>query len=193
MPYESCPQCGLRTYCVSGEGCPRCGTPLGAAPRAASGPPEWPSAASEPRTAIERVLTRARRELHMDAALLTEVVGDSEVVLAAVGNGRLQGFDSGVTAPLHDTICNQLLNGSIDHVVRDAASDARTRDLPAVRLAGLAAYIGVPLTGTAARRYVLCCLAGEARPDLTDADVAFLRGLVASLGTVIDEHGAAEL
>jgi GAF domain-containing protein len=129
----------------------------------------------------------------MDAALLTEVVGDSEVVLAAVGNGRLQGFDSGVTAPLHDTICNQLLNGSIDHVVRDAASDARTRDLPAVRLAGLAAYIGVPLTGAAARRYVLCCLAGEARPDLTDADVAFLRGLVASLGTVIDEHGAAEL
>lgn len=190
MPYESCPRCGLRTYCVSGEDCPRCGTPLGVAPRAASDPPEWPSAASEPRTAIERVLTRARRELRMDAALLTEVVRDSEVVVAAVGNGRLPGFARGMSAPLRDTICKQLLDGTIDHVVRDAAGDARTRDLPAVRSAGLAAYIGVPLTGAAARRYVLCCLAGEARPDLTDADVAFLRGLVASLGTVIGEHGA---
>ena len=190
MPYESCPQCGLRTYCVRGEECPRCGTPLGAASRAAHGPPEWPTASAEPRTAVERVLARARRELRMDAALLTEVVDGREVVLAAVGNGRIPGFASGAAAPLDDTLCTQLLDGSVESVMRDAAGDARTRDLPVVRVTGLAAYIGVALTGAAARRYVLCCLAGEARPDLTDADVRFLRGLVGALRPAIEAHPA---
>jgi GAF domain-containing protein len=189
MPYASCPQCGLRTYCVSGEECPRCGTPLGVTTRAAHEPPEWPTAAAEPRTAVERVLARARRELRMDAALLTEVVGDREVVRAAVGNGRVPGFASGAASPLDDTVCKQLLDGTIGSVVRDTAGDARTRDLPVVKLTGLAAYIGVPIAGAAARRYVLCCLAGEARPDLTEADVRFLRGLATALRPAIDEAG----
>jgi GAF domain-containing protein len=192
MPYESCPHCGLRTYCVSGEECPRCGTPLGVMPRSAHGPPEWPTAAAEPRTAVERVLARARRELRMDTALVSEVVEGREVVLAAVGNGRIPGFVSGAAAPLDDTICKQLLDGTIGNIVRDTAGDARTRDLPVVTLTGLAAYIGVPLTGAAARLYVLCCLAGEARPDLADADVRFLHGLVATLRPAIEEHHGAQ-
>ncbi|HEX2105224.1 MAG TPA: GAF domain-containing protein [Solirubrobacteraceae bacterium] len=161
--------------------------------RAAHGPPEWPTASAEPRTAVERVLERARRELRMDAALLTEVVGGHEVVRAAVGNGRIPGFATGAAAPLDDTICKRLLDGTIDSVVRDVARDARTHDLPAVKRSGLAAYIGVPFTGGTARRYVLCCLAGEARPDLTEADVRFLRGLVAAFPPAIDEQPGARL
>src|SRR3954467_8092115 len=109
MPYESCPHCGLRTYCVSGEECPRCGTPLGAPSRRGQAPPEWPTAAAQPRTAVEGVLARARRELRMDAALLTEVVAGREVVLSAVGNGRIPGYVAGAAAPLDDTICRMLL------------------------------------------------------------------------------------
>src|SRR3954469_2685199 len=186
MPYESCPRCGLRTYCVRGEECPRCATPLGAAPRAGPAPPEWPTAATTPRGPVERILARARRELRMDAALLTEVVAGREGVLAAVGNGRIPGVVAGAGAPLRDTICQRLLDGTLDGIVRDTAGDERTRDLPVVREAGLAAYIGVPLTAAAARIYVLCCLAGEVRPDLTDADVRFLRGLVESLRPAIE-------
>jgi GAF domain-containing protein len=173
---------------VSGDECPRCGTPLGRTSRTAQAPPEWPTAAAEPRNAVERVLARARRELRMDAALLTEVVDGREVVLAAVGNGRFPGFVSGAGAPLDDTICKMLLDGTIDGVVRDTGGDARTRDLPVVQLTGLAAYIGVPLTGAAARQYVLCCLAGEARPDLTGADLGFLGALIGSLRPALDEQ-----
>jgi ribosomal protein L37E len=190
MPYESCPRCGLRTYCVSGEECPRCGTPLGAPARGGNAPPEWPTAAAQPRTAVERVLARARRELRMDAALLTEVVDGREVVLAAVGNGRIPGVVAGAGAPLDETICRMLLDGTIDGIVRDTAGDARTRELPAVQLAGLGAYIGVPLTAMAAHEYVLCCLAGEARSDLTDADLCFLRGLIATLTPAIEAQAA---
>jgi GAF domain-containing protein/ribosomal protein L37E len=186
MPYESCPRCGLRTYCVRGEGCPRCGTPLGAPSRDFQAPPEWPTAAAEARTPVERVLARARRELRMDAALLTEVVDGREVVHVAVGNGRIPGLVAGAAAPLEDTICGMLLEGVIEGIVRDTAGDVRIRELPAVKLTGLGAYIGVPLTADAARRYVLCCLAAEARRDLSDADLWFLRGLVETLRPALE-------
>jgi GAF domain-containing protein/ribosomal protein L37E len=193
MPYESCPQCGLRTYCVSGEECPRCGTPLGGEPRVAVRPADWArdAPAGEPRGAVEHVLAVARRELRMDIALLSEVREGREIVLWAVGNGRLPGFVPGASAPLRDTICRRLLDGTIDHIVHDARTDARVRDLPAAQAAGLGAYIGVPLTGAAARRYVLCCVAREARPDLSEGDVRFLRGLVESVRPAVDRAAGA--
>jgi len=186
MPYRSCPQCGLRTYCVRGDECPRCGTPLGGESGHGSDPPAWP--AGGPRDdAVERVLSLARRELRMDVAVLTEVRDGREIVRWAVGNGRLGAVTPGASAPLRETICERLLDGTIDSAVPDAGADPRLRDLPAVRDAGIVGYIGVPLTGGDARRYVLCCLAAEARPDLTDADVRFLRGLVESLRPAIEQ------
>jgi GAF domain-containing protein len=193
MPYHTCPHCGLRTYAISGEECPRCGTPLGASPPTA---PRWRAWAAdaredEPRGTVERVLAVARRELKMDVALLSEVRDGREVVLWAVGNERIPAFVPGAAAPLRDTICQRLLDGTISSVVHDTANDPRVRDLPVVRGTGLGAYIGVPLTGAAARRYVLCCLASEARPDLGEHDVRFLRGLVESLRPAVDRAAGA--
>jgi hypothetical protein len=190
VPYQSCPECGLRTYYVSGEECPRCDTPLGGPGRASARVPEW-QAAGEPQGAVERLLAVARRELKMDVALLTEVRDGRAVVRWAVGNGRIPEFAVGVAAPLRDTICARLLDGTVDGIVRDARADARVRDLPVVRGTGLGAYVGVPLTGAAARRYVLCCLAREARPDLDDADVRFLRGLVESVRPAVERAPGA--
>ena len=190
MPYQTCPQCGLRTYHVSGEECPRCGTPLGWTSRAGSPAVAWRTPAA-PQGAVERVLAVARRELKMDVALLSEVRDGREIVLWAVGNDRMPAVVPGAAAPHADTICQRLLDGTIDSVVRDAATDPRVRDLPAVRGTGVGAYIGVPLTGAAARRYVLCCLAAEARPDLSDQDVRFLRGLVESVRPVVDRAAGA--
>jgi GAF domain-containing protein/ribosomal protein L37E len=193
MPYHTCPQCGLRTYAVSGEECPRCGTPLGGSRRAPARWRGWGADAEddEPRGAVERVLAVARRELRMDVALLSEVRDGREVILWAVGNERIPAFVPGAAAPLRDTICQRLLDGRVDSVVHDTANDPRVRDLPVVRGTGLGAYIGVPLTGAAARRYVLCCLASEARPDLGEHDVRFLRGLVESLRPAVDRAAGA--
>jgi GAF domain-containing protein/ribosomal protein L37E len=193
MPYQTCPQCGLRTYTVSGEECPRCGTPLGGRPRAAARWGGWgpQSREDEPRGAVERGLAVARRELKMDVAVLSEVREGREVILWAIGNDRLPAFVPGASAPLRDKICRRLLDGTVDSVVPDAASDPRVRDLPVVRGTGLGAYIGVPLTGAAARRYVLCCLASEARPDLSERDVRFLRGLVESIRPAVDRAAGA--
>jgi GAF domain-containing protein len=190
LPYEACPECGLRTYYVSGEECPRCGALLGGPSRTTAKIPEW-TAGSEPQGAVERVLAVARRELRMDVALLSEVRDGREIVLWAVGNGRLPQVVAGVSAPLRETVCQRLLDGTIDSIVHDARVDARVSDLPAVRAAGLGAYIGVPLTGSAARRYVLCCITRDARPDLSDTDVRFLRGLVESVRPAVDRAAGA--
>src|SRR4051794_12457854 len=101
MPYETCPQCGLRTYTVSGEECPRCGTPVGGPPRATARWGGWRSQAreEEPRGVVERVLAVARRELKMDVAMLSEVRDGREVVLWAVGNG-IPALVPGASAPL---------------------------------------------------------------------------------------------
>src|SRR3954454_5627281 len=133
MPYQTCPRCGLRTYYVNGEECPRCGTPLGGPPRVSVGP-DW-RADAEPRGAVERVLAVARRELRMDAALLSEVREGREVVLWGTGNGRIPAVVPRASAPLRETICQRLLDGTIDSIVHDAASDPRVCDLPAVRAA----------------------------------------------------------
>jgi len=190
VPYQSCPECGLRTYVVNGDECPRCGTPLGAPSRATARTPEW-RAGTEPHGAVERVLAVARRELKMDVALLSEVREGREIVLWAVGNGRLPEFVPGASAALRETICQRLLDGTIDSIVHDAREDDRVRDLAAVRATGLGAYIGVPLTGAAARRYVLCCVTRDARPDLSSTDVRFLRGLVESVRPAVDRAAGA--
>jgi ribosomal protein L37E len=190
MPYETCPRCGLRTYYVSGEECPRCGTPLGGSARARAPRAAWRTD-QEPRGAVERVLAVARRELDMDVAVLSEVRDGREVVLWAVGNDRIPAFVPGASVPLRDTICQRLLDGTVDGVVHDTARDPRVRDLASVRATGVGAYIGVPVEGVAPRRYVLCCLAGEARPDLSERDLHFLRGLVESLRPAVDRAAGA--
>ena len=130
---------------------------------------EW-RAGSEPRGAVEHVLAVARRELQMDVALLSEVRDGREIVLWAVGNGRLPEFVAGRLRAAARHVCQRLLDGTIDSIVHDARGrPARARPARGPRATGLGAYIGVPLTGAAARRYVLCCVAREARPDLSDS------------------------
>ena len=183
MAYVLCSECGLRTSGKGGEDCPRCGASLGGLPS-----PATPSAPTDevPAGPIERVLALAREELGMDAAVLSEVRAEHEVVLWAAGNGRLAGAAAGTAVALADTICRRLLDGTIDNTVPDVAGNPLLRDLPTVRDGPIGAYIGVALTVESARRYVLCCLACEARPDLGDADVRFLRGLVESVRPRLD-------
>jgi GAF domain-containing protein len=61
--------------------------------------------------------------------------------------------------------------------VPDAHANEQVRDLEITRAARVGAYIGVPLTGLDAQLYVLCCLSHERRPQLSERDVLFLRGL----------------
>lgn len=113
----------------------------------------------------------------MDVAVLGEVCDGREVVRYLAGDGVSFGLSPGASMPIEDTYCHRLLTGRLSNVVPDAQANEQVRDLEITRAARVGAYIGVPLTGLDARLYVLCCLAHEQRPQLSERDVLFLRDL----------------
>lgn len=123
--------------------------------------------------AVRAELAMLCRELDMDSALVSEITGGREVVRWAAGEGDY----ATVSAALGETICSRLLDGRIGSVVGDTAAEPSLNQLDAVRNGEIGAYLGVPFTTADARLYVLCCLAREARTDLGEADVRFLRGV----------------
>ena len=181
MPYISCPRCSVTTYCVTQEECPLCGTLLDA-----GGVANGPLPRTRSSGPIGRALRLAREQTGVDAALLTEVRDDQEVVRHVVQEGAFPALAAGVAAPLQDTICRLLLQGRIPNLVPDLGAEPELRELPAVTEYGVGAYLGVPLTAADARLYLLCCLAREARPDLGDDDVRALRSIARRLRTTLD-------
>jgi GAF domain-containing protein len=127
--------------------------------------------------AVRAELAMLCRELDMDSALVSEIIGGREVVRWAAGEGDY----ASVSAALEETICARLLDGRIGPLVSDTAAEPSLNQLEAVRAGAVGAYLGVPFTTADARLYVLCCLAREARPDLGESDIRFLRGLAESV------------
>ena len=134
--------------------------------------------------AVQAELAMLCRELDMDSALVSEITGGREVVRWAAGEGDY----ATVSAALEETICARLLDGRIGPVVTDTKAEPSLNTLAAVRDGSIGAYLGVPFSTADARLYVLCCLAGEARPDLGDGDVHFLRGLAESVRSHLDSR-----
>ena len=190
MPYVRCPSCRLTTYTpgtpYARDSCPTCDAEL---PRVARTAPTWgphPEPLPGDPERVHRVLELARDQLGMDMAFLGEVRGEREVVHAFVGGLPGFGLRAGGSFPLDDTICGALLEGRVPNAVPDLDRTPGAADLPVPRGAGIKAYAGVPLTGENARLYMLCCLAGEARPALGERDVQALRGLAESMCTALE-------
>jgi GAF domain-containing protein len=171
MPRVNCPECGLCTYCVREEECPRCGRLL-----RAPGRRDVPGV--DP---MGRALALVREQLRVSVSFVSEIVDGQEVVRHSAGDGSLPAFVAGAALPLADTICERLLAGRIGHVVPDVAAEPALADLTWPAEIGVNAYLGVPITTADTRLYLLCCLARERRPDFGAADVTFLRGVAASL------------
>ena len=181
MPYISCPRCAVTTYCVTQEECPLCGTLLDA-----GGVAHGPLPRTQTTGPIGRALRLARERIGIDAALLTEVRDEQEIVRHIVQDGAFPDVAAGLAAPLRDTICLRLLEGRIPNLVADVGAEPELRELPGVAANGIGAYLGVHLTAADARLYLLCCLAREARPDLGDDDVRALRSVARRLRVTLD-------
>src|SRR5690349_2957316 len=127
--------------------------------------------------AVRAELAMVCRELGVESALISEITCGREVVRWAVGDGDY----ATVSAALEETICARLLDGRIGPLVCDTSAEPSLNTLEPVRDGSIGAYVGVPFTTADARLYVLCCLACEARPDLGEDDVRFLRGMAESV------------
>jgi GAF domain-containing protein len=179
----SCPSCGLSTYCVSEADCPHCDARL----RARTAPPAGPEPrrSHSPASAVQvrRALVLAREGVGADVVFLSEIHRGREVIHTTTQDDRLPHVRRGAAFPLEDTICQRMLEGRVGRVVPDVAAEP---ELAGLKLDGIGAYMGVPLSSDDARLFVLCCLSAEARPQLGDGDLRFLEGVAASLRSAID-------
>jgi EAL domain-containing protein (putative c-di-GMP-specific phosphodiesterase class I) len=136
--------------------------------------------------AVERILSLARAALDMDVALVGAFDGDF-VVQAVAGEGEWFDIEVGTSIPAEQTYCRRMVQGELPSLVRDAAEDERTADLPVTREAGIGAYIGVPIRLWDGTLYgTLCCLSRAAEPSLNQRDVRFLRVLAEIVADQLD-------
>lgn len=174
MPYVRCASCGLTTFAVRSRAwpavCPRCD--------GAIGDPVASDVAH--RDTVDATLDLVREVLAMDVAMVSEIDEASEIARYVAGEWPGLGRLEGASLPLEETFCKRMLEGAIGNAVSDVASDERVRDLQFAKALGVGSWIGVPLSPSLGRLYVLCCLARESR-QLDERDVHVLRGFAATL------------
>lgn len=130
---------------------------------------------------LDNLMRLTRDLLDTDVAVLTEISHGRETGRRAAGEWPgIESFE-GASSPLHDTVCQRMLEGRIGNYIRDAQHDDRVNDLPMVRQLGIGAYLGVPIRLDDVRLYVLCCLDRESRPSLGEREVRLLSGLAESV------------
>jgi GAF domain-containing protein len=177
VPHQRCTSCGVVSYApVNGAraSCPECGVP-------------WPATADAPldegqrEQRITELLRMTRDLLDADVTTLDEITEDRETVVLAAGEWPGAGSLQGASAPLQDTICRQMLEGRIGNHIADVRADERFASLPMVQTLDIGAWIGVPISLSDARVYVLCCLTRESRPSLGPREVKLLSGLAESI------------
>jgi EAL domain-containing protein (putative c-di-GMP-specific phosphodiesterase class I) len=139
--------------------------------------------------AVDRILSLARAALDMDVALVGRFDGDF-VVAAVQGDHEWFDLEAGTRIPAEQTYCRRMVQGELPHLVRDAAEDEWTADLPVTREAGIGAYVGVPIRLWDGTLYgTLCCLSRAAEPSLNERDVRFMRVLAEILADQLDREG----
>jgi GAF domain-containing protein len=181
MPYLVCPVCETPTFVVTRGDCPQCGALLQT--RAGPAAPNTPVGGPTLRAALRMLLG----QLHGDAALVSEIVDDREVVRMSVSARADGSLPPGTAAPLSETICKQLLEGRVAPVIPDVAADPVVGGLPMVRAFGIGAYIGVPVPA-GERLFVLCWMARDARPEIGPRELRVCEGLAATVAAALDHQ-----
>nr|WP_240896638.1 EAL domain-containing protein [Kineococcus vitellinus] len=134
---------------------------------------------------IGRLLEAARRQLGMDAAVLSHIEGEVWTLRhIATGPGTRIAQDFGWR--FSGTYCRQVLEGSLSPVVADAGAHPLTRALPITAALGIGAYVGVPVRFNDGTLYgTLCALSTSPQPELRPRDSGVLQIIAEALGELV--------
>ncbi|MCA1682797.1 MAG: GAF domain-containing protein [Actinobacteria bacterium] len=146
-------------------------------------------AAAQEADTIDRALTAARERLQMDAAYVTSIDSETQVVNEVAGDSAAMGFGPGTVARTEDSYCSRMLSGALPNVVPDTSREPAVRDLGATSLIG--SYVGVAITlADGSLHGTLCCASSEPRDHLGDEELAFMRVLAGMVANRIDRSHA---
>ena len=126
--------------------------------------------------ALDRLAELAARIIGAPSAQVS-ILTDIQTIAAGTGAAG----SSGETAPLAQSLCTVTASLNAPLVVSDAASDERVRTLPPVSAGQVGAYLGVPLADDAGRAVGALCVFDAAPRAWSEADLALLEQLAASV------------
>lgn len=125
---------------------------------------------------IERVMMAAREHLNLDVAFVSEFENGARIFRYA--NGDLRRFDLEIEggAPLDETYCQRICDGTLPAVIPDTSRNPVAAALPATTEMGIEAHVGVPVQFSDGQLYgTLCCISGDPNERLSAHDVDFMR------------------
>ena len=134
--------------------------------------------ATSPSRSVQEIVGAARELLQMDIAYYTRHTDTEQIFQGLDGDGASFGVNTSTRVPLELTYCQSILDGRLPSLMPDTHAIPEAAAIPATRAAGVGAFASVPITLAGGTLYgTLCCAAHQARPDLTDQDLHFLRVL----------------
>ena len=145
---------------------------------------------AQPDPAFERFARMVRRQLGVPVALVSLVDDRRQFFPGQTGLG--EPWAQSRQTPLSHSFCTLVVASGEPLVVRDARTDPRVADNPAVAALDVVAYLGVPLTdGEDSVLGSLCAISPEPR-DWTDGDLEALVDLAAACSSELRLRIAAE-
>lgn len=138
---------------------------------------------------LQRVVTAAHHHLRLDAVYISELTPGIETYRAVAGDAAAFGVHVGDTATRETALCELVVTGQLPALVRDTRADGGIAGLPVATVAGVRAYIGVPLVYSDGTVHGMICGLGRS-PDasLDDRDVRFMAMLAELLVDRLDER-----
>jgi diguanylate cyclase (GGDEF)-like protein/PAS domain S-box-containing protein len=136
---------------------------------------------------VDRIVAAARELLGMDVAYSTHHTPTEQVFESLAGDGESFGVSAETRMPLEATYCQRILDGELPSLMPNLSSIPAAAAMPVTQAAGVEAYVSVPITLASGELYgTLCCAAHEARADLAESDIRYLRLLAHLIGDLVE-------
>lgn len=126
--------------------------------------------------AVQRLLAVVRTQLGMQAAWVSEFVGDRQVMRFVDAEPGAAAPEAGASVPLSHTFCARVLDGRFPALIPDARAVPEAALLLDSASLHVGSYVGVPLVGPAGAAVgMLCAVSERPTPSLSERDVAAMR------------------
>lgn len=135
---------------------------------------------------IVNSLSFVRSHLDMEAAYLSEFIGDDMVLRAVCAPGLEDAIYVGASLPLEQVYCQHIIDGRLPELIPDTLDVPFTRDIPTTMSLPARAYVSVPIHRADGSIYgTFCCLSREPRGSLNTRDLEVTRAFAALCGDQI--------
>lgn len=125
---------------------------------------------------VSNSLAFVRSHLDMEAAYLSEFVGDDLVFRAVNAPGFEDMIEVGGAMPLDDVYCRHILNGNLPELIPDTKDIPLTQGIEITHSLPIRSHVSIPVKRSNGDIYgMFCCLSRQPRQSLNRRDLEVMR------------------